>query len=100
MTLVEANKTKQELSSEEIGKRVEEIRKKYSLDTRGLAESNIRRQLKRLRDAMLIDKVENNYFLSEHSSLKEIFRNNLERFIIPQTIERVKEYLEEVERQN
>jgi len=100
MTLVEANKTKQELSSEEIRKRVEGIRKKYSLDTKGLAESNIRRQLKRLRDAMLIDKVENNYFLSEHSSLKEIFRNNLERFIIPQTIERVKEYLEELERED
>jgi len=99
MVLIEANKNKEKLSSEEIGGRTEELRKKYSLETKGLAESNIRRQLKRLRDAMLIDKVENKYYLSEHSSLKEIFENSIERFIIPQTIERIKNYLDELEKE-
>ncbi|MBD3253332.1 hypothetical protein GF386_06365 [Candidatus Pacearchaeota archaeon] len=100
MVLIEANREKQELSSEEIGDKVEFLRKKYSLETKGLAESNIRRQLKRLRDAMLIEKTDNRYYLNEHSSLKEIFENNLERFVIPQIIERIKEYLNELEKMN
>jgi len=98
MVLVEANKNKEEITSDEINLRVGEIRKKYSLETKGLAESNIRRQLKRLRDKMIVDKSENKYYLNEHSSLKEIFKNNIEKFIIPQTIERVKEYLDELDK--
>jgi len=98
MVLINANKSKEKLSSEEIGKRVEASRKEHSLETKGLAESNIRRQLKRLRDMMLVDKVGNDYYLSEHSSLKEIFENNIERFVVPQIIERVKEYLEELDK--
>lgn len=98
MVLIEANKTKERLNSEEIGKRTEILRKKYSLETKGLAESNVRRQLKRLRDNMIIDKSENKYWLSENRNLKEIFENSVERFIIPQTIERIKEYLHELEK--
>ena len=100
LVLIEANKNKEDISSEEIGKRVLIIRRKYSLETKGLAESNIRRQLKRLRDAMLVDKTNNNYFLTEHLALKEIFENNIEKFVIPQIIERVKEYLEEIDKEN
>ena len=94
--LINANNHKEKLSSEEIGKKVEELRKKYSLDDKGLAESNIRRQLKRLRDAMLIEKTNNQYYLAEQANLSEIFENSIERFIIPQTIERIKEYLDEL----
>ena len=98
MVLVEANKNKEEISSEEVGMRVEALRKKYSLDVKGLAESNIRRQLKRLSDKMLIDRRGNNYYLIEHLSLREIFENNIEKFIIPQIIERVKDYLSEIDK--
>jgi len=98
MVLIHANRHKENLTSEEIGQRVEENRKKYSLETKGLAESNIRRQLKRLKDYMLIDKSENKYYLSEHISLKEIFTNSIEKFVIPQIIERIKEYLSELEK--
>ena len=94
LVLHAAHKNREELTSEEIRKRVEVIRKEYSLDTKGLAESNIRRQLKRLRDSMLIDKIGNNYFFVEHLALKEIFENNIEKFVIPQIITRVKEYLD------
>ena len=96
--LIDANKKKERLISGEIGKRVEASRRENSLETKGLAESNIRRQLKRLRDFMLVDKSGNNYYLTDHSSLKEIFENNIEKFIVPQIIERVKEYLEELEK--
>lgn len=98
MILVEANKNKDRLTSEEINNNVGELRKKYSLPDKGMAESNIRRQLKRLRDYMLVDKQENKYFLIEHSSLKDIFEKNIEKFVIPPIIERIKEYLGEIEK--
>ena len=100
MVLIDANKDRERLTSNEIGKRVEIIRKKYSLETKGLAESNIRRQLKRLRDGMLIDKQGNDYYLHENESLSDIFENNIEKFIVPQIMERVKEYLSELDKED
>ena len=96
LVLEEARKEKNWLSSFEIRDKVEETRKKNSLESRGLAESNIRRQLKRLRDAMLVDKQENRYRMSEFAPLSEIFETKIEKFLIPQTIERIKEYLEKL----
>ena len=100
MVLIDANKGREKLTSNEIGKRVEIIRKKYSLETKGLAESNIRRQLKRLRDGMLVDKQGNDYYLHENESLSDIFENNIEKFIVPQIMERVKEYLSELDKED
>ncbi|MFA5857190.1 MAG: hypothetical protein WC867_07540 [Candidatus Pacearchaeota archaeon] len=98
MVLIDSNKNKEKLTSDEINARVFDIRKKYSLPDKGLAESNIRRQLKRLRDHMIVDKQENKYWLSENNSLKEIFERNIEKFVLPQIVERVKEYLNELEK--
>ena len=97
--LEEARKKKSWLSSFEIRDKVYEIRKENSLENKGLAESNIRRQLKRLRDAMLVDKQENKYRLSEFSQLSEIFEIKIEKFLIPQTIDRIKEYLGKLDSQ-
>src|SRR3989344_8508346 len=97
LVLEEARKQKIWLSSFEIRDKVEASRKANSLESKGLAESNIRRQLKRLRDCMLVDKQENKYRLSEFSSLSEIFTVKIEKFLIPQTIERIKEYLAKLE---
>jgi len=58
-----ARKEKKELTSIEVGEIVKKIRKENSLDEKGLAESNIRRQLKKLRDLMLVDKKNNLYRL-------------------------------------
>lgn len=93
LALEEARKKKIWLSSFTIRDTVEGLRKENSLDAKGLAESNIRRQLKRLRDAMLIDKQENKYRLSEFAPLSEIFETKIEKFLIPQITERIKEYL-------
>lgn len=100
LVLEEARKQKQMLSSVDIKGKVEEVRKQNSLEIKGLAESNIRRQLKRLRDAMLIDKAENLYRLSEFSTISEIFSAKIEKFIIPQTIDRIKEYLVKLDSAN
>lgn len=93
LILDEARKQKAWLSSFEIRDKVEAQRKQNSLENKGLAESNIRRQLKRLRDAMLVDKQGNKYRISEFAPLSEIFESKIERFLIPQCIERIKEYL-------
>ncbi len=93
LVLDDSRKNKQWLSSFAIRDKVEELRKANSLEVKGLAESNIRRQLKRLRDAMLVDKQENQYRISEFAPISELFTNKIEKFLIPQTIERIKEYL-------
>ncbi|MBM3233476.1 hypothetical protein FJZ19_00095 [Candidatus Pacearchaeota archaeon] len=98
MVLEEARKNKKQLTSDEIKKKVEENRQKHNLEMKGIAESNIRRQLKRLHDIMLVDKKENLYNISEFSSLSEIFSSKIEKFLVPQCIERVKEYLAELEK--
>ena len=97
LILEDARRQKTWLSSFEIRDKVDEHRKKNSLENKGLAESNIRRQLKRLRDAMLVDKQENKYRLSEFEPISEIFKIKIENFLIPQTIERIKEYLTKLE---
>ena len=93
LVLEDARKKKIWMSSFDVRDEVEKVRKENSLDAAGLAESNIRRQLKRLRDAMLVDKRENRYRLSEFAPLSETFEIKIEKFLIPQTIDRIKEYL-------
>lgn len=97
LVLEEARKQKQMLSSIEIRDKVDALRKQNSLESKGLAESNIRRQLKRLRDAMIAEKLENKYRMSEFSSLTEIFTIKIEKFLVPQIIERIKEYLSKLD---
>ncbi len=97
LILEESRKNRAWLSSFEIRDKVESLRKENSLEIKGLAESNIRRQLKRLRDSMLVDKQENTYRLSEFSPLSEIFESKIEKFLLPQIVSRIKEYLVKLE---
>ena len=90
------NKNK-ELSSEEVKNLVVKNRKNQKLVMQGIASSNIRRQLKRLRDVFLVEKVKNNYRITEHAELSEIFEEKLEQFLIPSIITRIKEYLKEAD---
>tara|TARA_Y100000310_G_scaffold317241_1_gene369881 strand:- start:330 stop:782 length:453 start_codon:yes stop_codon:yes gene_type:complete len=93
LVLDDARKQRKLLSSFEVRDLVEASRTKHSQEAKGLAESNIRRQLKRLRDAMLVDKQGTSYRISEFAPLSELFESKIESFLIPQTIERIKEYL-------
>lgn len=95
--LIDARENREKLTSDEIKKRVEEKRKERNLELKGVAESNIRRQLKKLRDLMLVDKKENLYNVAEFESLSCIFENKIEKFLISQTTERIKEYLKAIE---
>lgn len=97
LALDDARKERKELTSFEIIDRITQLRKDHSLEPKGLAESNIRRQLKRLRDLMLVDKKNNVYRLAEFEPLSTLFEQKIEGFLIPQTIERVKEYLGKID---
>jgi len=98
LILQDSSRQKKAISSEEIKAGVEETRKKYNLEIKGIADSNIRRQLKRLRDVMLVEKKNNFYNLAEFETLEKIFENKIEKFLVPQTIERIREYLAELEK--
>lgn len=98
LVLLEATKEKKELSLEEIKDKVICIRKENNLEMKGIADSNIRRQLKRLRDMMIVEKKANKYRITEFESLQTIFAIKIEKFMLPQVIERIKEYISEIEK--
>jgi len=90
-------KAKKELSSEDIEKLVIEERKKHKLPLLGIASSNIRRQLKRLRDLFLIEKIKNNYRITENAKLEEIFGEKIEKFLLSSISERVRGYCKKID---
>jgi predicted transcriptional regulator len=99
LVLKEASKEKKELNSEEIKNQVIKIRQESNLELKGIADSNIRRQLKRMRDLFLVEKNSNLYRINEFSKLGEIFSTKIEKFYIQDIIQRIKENLEEFDRE-
>ncbi|MCX6706563.1 MAG: hypothetical protein NT001_00255 [Candidatus Woesearchaeota archaeon] len=97
--LLKSRKDKKELSSDEIKDLVIQSRKDSSLAIAGVASSNIRRQLKRLRDLFLVDKVKNNYRINEHDSLNNIFQEKIEQYLLQTVLSRVKDYIDVVDRE-
>ena len=89
------NKNK-ELDSEEIKSQVITLRKKQKLQLKGIASSNIRRQLRRLRGLFLVEKVKNNYRITEFDNLIDTFEERVEKFYLKSILERVKEYFKAI----
>ena len=92
--LIKAKRQKKELSSEEIEKEVIEARKKQKLALHGIASSNIRRQIKRLRDLFIVEKVKNNYRINEFDELANIFNEKINKFYVSSIVDRVRDYFE------
>jgi len=90
--LMESQQKKRELSSEEIRYEVTKNRKKRKLALLGIASSNIRRQLLRLRDLFIVEKIANNYRINENASLNELFVEKIEKYFLESIKKRVKEY--------
>ena len=82
------------LTSTEVEKKVIESRKKDKLPPIGIASSNIRRHLKRLKDLFLIESTGNSYRITENAKLSEIFTEKIEQYYLKTISERVKEYFE------
>lgn len=85
--------TKKEMSCEEIREAVVQSRKEAKLPLNGIAPSNVRRQVKRLRDLYFVEKVRNNYRIHENEELHVLFTEKIEKFYLAAIISRVKEYL-------
>lgn len=83
---------KKEMTSDEIKKLTVAFRKKNKLPLQGIADSNIRRQLKRLRTLYLVEKVKNNYRMHEMDNLANIFEEKIEKFYLKNITDRVREY--------
>jgi len=98
LVLLNSRNKKEELSLEKIKEKVIDERKRANLDEKGLADSNIRRQLKRLRDLLIVEKNENNYKISEFENLSKIFDEKIKNFYLPSIISRIKEYLDALEK--
>ena len=90
-------KAERPLTSQEIEERVKKLREEKGLSNKGLASSNIRRQLLRLRQLFLIEKIKNQYRVTENLRLEEIFNEKIERYYIQSIIERIKEYLRQAD---
>lgn len=98
-TLVESKKSdKKELDVDEIKSRIIKNRENHNLEIKGIAESNIRRQLKRLKDIFLVEKTTEGYRINELESLSKLFEEKIEKFYIESIISRIKEYLNELEK--
>ncbi len=95
--LLKAKQDREELHSEEIKNKVMEERKKLSLPMLGVASSNVRRQLKRIKDLHLIETNANLYRITEWSDVSELFEEKVENFILKSVMSRVKEYVKRLD---
>jgi len=93
MVLLLARKEETELSSEDIRGKVIEQRQNNNLKMNGIASSNIRRQIKRLRDIFLVEKTTNRYRITEFDKLDRIYEEKIEKFLLPSIQNRIKSYL-------
>ncbi|MFH1317065.1 MAG: hypothetical protein ABII01_06100 [Candidatus Woesearchaeota archaeon] len=86
-----------DLTAAEIENLVIESRKKSDLPLVGIAGSNIRRQLKRLRDIFLLEKNGSSYRITENMQYPEIFDEKIEKFYLNSIKDRVREYFNVLE---
>ncbi|MBR9677002.1 hypothetical protein GOV04_02580 [Candidatus Woesearchaeota archaeon] len=82
---------------EKIPNLVIEHRKKHRKAQVGIAPSNIRRQLKRLKDLFIIEKHNGHYRITENMTLAEIFEEKIIRVLLPALTQRAKEYAKAVD---
>lgn len=97
--LLIARKESKVLSSKQVEENTIALRKENNLSMNGVASSNIRRQLKRLKDSFIIEKANGGYRISEFLPLSELFEKKIEKFLMQIINERIKEYLEKVDKE-
>jgi len=95
--LLIVKRDKRELSSEEVKNLIIEARKEGNLPLVGVADSNIRRQLKRLREIYLVEKIKNRYRINEHDSLSNIFSERIEQYLLQNVLSRIRDYLGKID---
>ncbi|MBI4145931.1 hypothetical protein HY489_01185 [Candidatus Woesearchaeota archaeon] len=84
------------VTQQELQHAVKTTREQHQLTTTGCTASNIRRQLRRLKEHSLVQKSGNTHHLPE-KQLHNIFEEQVEKLYLPAIITRVKEYCAAVE---
>jgi len=95
--LLRAKKDCMELSSEDVRDEVIILRNEYALGLTGVAASNIRRQIKRLRDIFLVEKIRNNYRITEFENVSVIFDEKIRQYLLQSVLERVGDYYKQID---
>lgn len=91
--LLKSSKKRRLLSVNELEQKVIQNRKLHRVPMSGVASSNIRRQLKRLRNLLIIEKLKSRYRVSEFLPLEQLFAEKIENFVLPNIVMRIREYL-------
>ena len=97
--LLQAKREKKELRSEEVQSLIIESRKDAKAALQGIAASNVRRQLKRLREMFLVEKVRNRYRICEHDNISKIFEEKIEQYLLASVVSRVRDYVQMVDKE-
>ena len=90
--LLEGKKQNKTLTSKEIEVGVKAVRDK------GTAGSNIRRQLHRLEIIGIVEKFEGGYRLREFMNLGDVLDSHVLKFLIEPTLERIREYADQIDK--
>ncbi len=95
--LMKAKQEKEELHSEEVKNNVMSFRKEMKMPMLGIASSNIRRQLKRLKDLHLIETNANLYRVAEWNDISEIFEEKIHNFLLQSVLSRIRDYVKKMD---
>ena len=82
----------EKLTAVQIEDEVIALRKKHKLAMQGIAASNLRRQLRRLRELFLVEKIGTEYRINERETLSNIYKEKIEQFLLRSITERLSEY--------
>ena len=85
------------LTAREIENAVIDSRESAGAPILGVAPSNIRRQILRMRELFIIEKVASTYRIKENQKLETIFEEHTERYYLAAITKRVREYLSAVD---
>ena len=97
--LLKNRQNKTALSSEDIKSQVISLREKNKLPLLGIASSNIRRQLRRLKELFLVESNANYYHITEWETLRILFEEKIKNFMVNSIIKRVEEYFDEIDKE-
>jgi hypothetical protein len=86
--------SKKPLRTKQIMEKAEKQRKNLKLPIIGLTYPNVCRQLRKLKQLMLIETKADKYRLNEQMSLKEIFNEKLMKYYIGSIRDRINDYLD------
>ena len=85
------------LTAKEVEAAVIAARKQHEIPLIGIASSNVRRQLKRLKALFFLERVGKSYRIAENASLHQIFEERIEQFYLKLITSRIKEYLKKID---